>query len=415
MTAQFDILIKNAKLRGASESLVNIGISDGKIVALGENLAGESNLVLDAEGNLVSESFVNPHLHLCKVYTLQMMDEEALTAYQGEGMGKAMNAIELAARVKEKYDEAWIIKNVRKALAQAAIYGNTHLRAFADVDSKARLEGVKALIRAREEFKGIVEIQVCAFAQDGWVREPGVDKLMRESMELGADVAGGIPWIEYTEADVQRHVKEIFDLALEFNKDVSMLVDDAGDAGLRSLEAMAVEAIRRGWQGRALAHHARAMALYPQPYFQKVSALLKHAKMGVVSDPHTGPLHARVKELLAEGVNVCLGQDDISDAYYPFGRNNMLEVAFLTAHLLWMTTNRDMETLYDMITVNAAQAMNVMDHELKVGANANLVILDMPNVLEALRNHHAPQRVISNGKLIDRARMDSVARTGEWE
>jgi cytosine/creatinine deaminase len=415
MAAQFDILIKHAKLRRSPESLVDIGISDGRIVSLEEKLDGDSVSVTDAGGNLVTESFVNPHLHLCKVYTLQMMDEEALTAYQREGMGKAMNAIELAARVKEKYDEAWIIKNVRKAVAQAAICGNTHIRAFADVDSKARLEGVKALIRAREEFKGIVEIQVCAFAQDGWVREPGADKLMRQAIELGADVVGGIPWIEYTDADVQQHVKEIFDLAQEFNKDVSMLVDDAGDAGLRSLEAMAVEAIRRGWQGRALAHHARAMALYPQPYFQKIAALLKQAKMGVVSDPHTGPLHARVKELLAEGVNVCLGQDDISDAYYPFGRNNMLEVAFLAAHLLWMTTSREMETLYDMITVNAAKAMNVMDHELKVGANANLVILDAPNVLETLRNHNAPQRVISNGKLIDRARMDSVARTGEWE
>ncbi|MCI0607783.1 MAG: amidohydrolase family protein [Anaerolineae bacterium] len=415
MTAQFDILIKHARLRGKPESLVNIGISDGQIVSLEERLSGEAKSVIDAEGNLVTESFVNPHLHLCKVYTLQMMDEEALTAYQGEGMGKAMNAIELAARVKEKYDEAWIIKNVRKAVAQAAIYGNTHIRAFADVDSKARLEGVKALIRAREEFKGIVEIQVCAFAQDGWVREPGADKFMRQAMELGADVVGGIPWIEYTDADVQQHVREIFDLAQEFNKDVSMLVDDAGDPGLRSLEAMAVEAIKRGWQGRALAHHARAMALYPQPYVQKVAALLKQAKMGVVSDPHTGPLHARVKELLAEGVTVCLGQDDISDAYYPFGRNNMLEVAFLAAHLLWMTTSREMEMLYDMVTVNAAQAMNIMNHQLKVGANANLVILDAPNVLEALRNHITPSCVISNGKLIDRARMDSVTRTGDWE
>jgi cytosine deaminase len=233
-------------------------------------------------------------------------------------------------------------------------------------------------------------------------------------MELGADAVGGIPWIEYTEADIQRHVKAIFDLAQEFNKDVSMLVDDAGDPGLRSLEAMAVESIRRGWQGRALAHHARAMALYPQPYFQKVAALLKQAKMAVVTDPHTGPLHAQVKELFAEGVTVCLGQDDISDAYYPFGRNNMLEVAFLAAHLLWMTTRREMETLYDMITVNAAQAMNIKDHELKVGTNANLVILNAPNVLEALREHHAPRFGISHGKLIDRTEMESLARTGEW-
>jgi len=389
--------------------LVDIGIVDGRVVALEENLNREANSVIDAEGNLVTESFVNPHLHLCKVYTLQMMDEEALTSYQGEGMGKAMNAIELAARVKEKYDEVWIIKNVRKAVAQAALYGNTHIRAFADVDSQARLQGVKALIRAREEFKGVVEIQVCAFAQDGWVREPGTDQLMRQAMELGADVVGGIPWIEYTENDIQQHIKAIFDLAQEFDKDVSMLVDDAGDPGLRSLETMAVETIRRDWQGRALAHHARAMALYPQPYFQKVAALLKQAKMAVVSDPHTGPLHARVKELLAEGVTVCLGQDDISDAYYPFGRNNMLEVAFLASHLLWMTTHREMETLYDMITLNAAEAMNVKDHQLEVGAPANLVVLDAPNVLEALREHNAPRFVISHGKLIDQATVKSIA------
>jgi cytosine/creatinine deaminase len=415
MPNQYDILINRARLRGRLESLVDIAITGGQIVSLEENLAGDAEIVIDAQGDLVTESFVNPHLHLCKVYTRQMMDEEALTDYHAEGMGKAMTTIELAARIKEKYDEVWIIKNVRKSVAQAAIYGNTHIRAFADVDSKARLEGVKALLLAREEFKGIVEIQVCAFAQDGWVREPGVDKLMRQSMELGADVVGGIPWIEYTDADVHQHVREIFDLAQEFNKDVSMLVDDAGDPGLRSLETMTVEAIRRGWQGRALAHHARAMALYPQPYFQKIAALLKQAKMAIVSDPHTGPLHARVKELLAEGVTVCLGQDDVSDAYYPFGRNNMLEVAFLAAHLLWMTTNRELETLYDMVTLNAAQAMNLKDHQLKVGARANLVVLSAANVLEALREHTAPRFIVSNGNLVDRARMESVAQTGKWE
>jgi cytosine/creatinine deaminase len=132
-----------------------------------------------------------------------------------------------------------------------------------------------------------------------------------------------------------------------------------------------------------------------------------------VTDPHTGPLHARVKELLAEGVTVCLGQDDISDAYYPFGRNNMLEVAFLAAHLLWMTTRREMETLYDMITVNAAQAMNISDYQLKAGAMANLVVLNAPNILEALREHSAPRFVISHGKLIDRIEMEALARAGE--
>jgi cytosine deaminase len=348
------------------------------------------------------------------VYTLEMMDELALQAYHGVEMGKAMTAIELAARIKDQYDQAWIIKNVRRAVAQAALNGCTHLRAFADVDTKARLEGVKALLRAREEFKGIVDIQVVAFAQDGIVRESGAAKLVREAMASGADVVGGIPWIEYTEAAIQEHVKVIFDIAVAYGKDVSMLVDDAGDPGLRSLELMAVEAIRRGWQGRALAHHARAMALYPKPYFQKVAALLKAAQMGVVSDPHTGPLHARVRELLEEGVLVCLGQDDISDAYYPYGRNNMLEVAFLASHLLWMTTSSEMDTLYDMVTTRAAQAMGLRDFALRPSSPAHLVILDAPNILEALRYHAAPTHVISHGKLVDLERMKNLSRTTEW-
>jgi len=415
MAQHFDILIQGAQLRDGSKPLSEIGIAAGRIAALAEKLDGSAALAIDAHGGLVSESFVNPHLHLCKVYTRAMMDEGSLAGYHAEGMGKAMTTIELAARVKEKYAEDWIIINVRRAVAQAALHGTTHMRAFADVDPKARLEGVKALIRARGEFAGIVEIQVCAFAQDGLVREPGAGEWMLKAMQLGADVVGGIPWIEYTDADIQKHVSQIFDLAQQFDKDVSMLVDDAGDPGLRSLEAMAVEAIRRGWQGRALAHHARAMALYPQPYFQKMAALLRQAKMAVVSDPHTGPLHARVKELLEEDVTVCLGQDDISDAYYPFGRNNMLEVAFLAAHLLWMTTGRDLETLYDMITVSAARAMNVSGHSLQVGAPADIVVLAAPNVLEALREHAAPLWVISGGKPVDRARMESVARTGEWD
>ena len=180
-----------------------------------------------------------------------------------------------------------------------------------------------------------------------------------------------------------------------------MLVDDAGDPGLRTLEKLAVKAIEVGWEGRCLAHHARAMSLYPEPYFRKVVALLKQARMGVVSDPQTGPLHARVKELLAEGALVALGQDDIADAYYPFGRNNLLEVGFLAAHLLWMTTFEEMEKIYDMITVDAARAMNVERFAVEVGNPAHLVVLNAGSVYEALWHLEEPLAVISHGQLLD--------------
>jgi cytosine deaminase len=406
----FDLVIRNATLRGAAGHPADIGIAGGRIAAIGPRLAGRAAQEVDARGGLVTESYVNPHLHLCKVWTAAMMDELAMQAYHGAGMANAATAIDLAARVKDGYDESWITPNARRAVALAALNGNLHIRALADVDAKARLEGVKALLRVREEFRGIVEVQVVAFAQDGIVREPGAADLLREALALGADVVGGIPWIEPSAADKKKHVQVCFDLAREFDRDVSMLLDDAGDARLRSLELMAQAAIEHGWEGRALAHHCRAMALYDEGYFRDLVALLGRARVPVVSDPHTGPLHARVRDLLDAGLTVCLGQDDISDAYYPFGRNNMLEVAFLASHLLWMTGRADLDRLYDMITRHAAAAINLRDYGLAVGRAAHLVVLNAPDVLEALRWHAPPAQVVSHGKLVDVAAMRRIAQ-----
>jgi len=394
----FDLVIRNARTRFSGNDLLDIGIKQGRISRLRKKLKGESLKVIDASGKLVTESFVNAHLHLCKVYTLAMVGDEAQVSYQSGAMGKAMTAIELASKVKEKYDEAWIIKNVRKALRLAVEYGTTHLRAFADTDTKARLEGVKALLRAKEEFKEAVDIQVVAFPQDGVVRDPGAEDFLRKAMELGADVVGGIPWIEYTDEDAHEHIDRMFKLAKEYDKDISMLMDDAGDPGLRTLEMLAVRTIKEGWQGRVTAHHARAVALYPEPYFRKIAALLKRARIGMVSDPQTGPLHAKVRDLYDEGIAVALGQDDIADAYYPYGRNNMLEVAFLASHLMWMTTFDEMEILYDLITTRASQTMAVPGFEMKEGNQANLVVLNAESVWEALTYHEAPRHVIKEGK-----------------
>jgi len=394
----FDLMIRNARTRFSQGKLLDIGIRGEKIARIGERLEGKARKEIDASGKLVTESFVNGHLHLCKVYTLTKVSQEALTSYQGESMGKAMTAIELASKVKESYDESWIIDNVRRAVRLANRFGTTHIRAFADTDTKARLEGVKALLKAREEFKDRVEIQVVAFPQDGVVRDPGAEDYVRQALELGADVVGGIPWIEYTDADAGKHIDLMFALARKYDRDVSMLIDDAGDPGLRTLEMLAVKTIREGWEGRVMVHHARAMQLYPEPYFRKIAALLKRARIGVVSDPHTGPLHARVRDLYDEGVSIALGQDDIRDAYYPFGRNNMLEVAFLAAHLLWMTTFEEMEILYDLITTHAARAMSVADFRLEEGCRANLVVLEAESVVDALTHHEAPLHVIKDGR-----------------
>ena len=89
----YDILIENAKTRKTGKEQVSIGIQDGKIAAIGKDLAKDAKQVIDAKGGLVTESFVNGHLHLCKVFTLEMAGQAALGEYHGGSMGGAMTAI----------------------------------------------------------------------------------------------------------------------------------------------------------------------------------------------------------------------------------------------------------------------------------------------------------------------------------
>jgi len=397
---KFDLVLRSARLR--SGGISDIAIANGKIAAIAENIGTSADRVLDAERNLVTEPFVIAHLHLDKVMTGSLAEEAVLSEYQGGGsMGSSMTAIELASNVKERYVESEIVQRVRGLLNEAERYGVSHIRAFCDVDPKAELKGVRALLRIKKEFKDRIQVQVVAFPQDGILREPGTEELLYKSMELGAEVVGGIPWIERTDEDERKHTDIAYEIAKKYNADISMLTDDAGDPELRTTEYLATSAIKNNWNGRVSACHVRASALYNEVHHRKFAAILKAAGVGVVTDPHTGPLHVKVKELLAVGVNVALSQDDVDDAYYPYGRCNLLEVAFLASHLLWMMSQRDREILYAMITENAARILRIDGYGLRVGNPANMIELNAKDLKQAYTYHAEPRHIIRNGRLIE--------------
>ena len=393
-----DVVIANATLRRAG-GLHSIGI-DGARIAEVTTEALDGRHTIDAAGALVTESFVNAHMHLDKVYTLDRAGQAALAEYTGTGMGGAMTSIELASAVKREYHASWIAANVERAVEAAVVNGVRHVLAFADVDTTAELRGITPVIAAREKFRGIVDLHVVAFPQDGLLRDPGAEELVTEAVELGADVVGGIPWIELSDADAHEHVRRMCELAADRGLRVAMLVDDAGDPTLRTTEMLATEMIRTKLIGRGIANHARAVGQYAEPSIRRVIALARQAGLSFVSDPHTGPLHLPVMEFLDAGLPVALGQDDIEDAYYPFGRHNMLEVAFLAAHILSAVSDAAIERLYDAITTTAARAIGVRGHELRPGGNADLVVLDGASVREVLTRHSAPRYVIHSGRVV---------------
>jgi cytosine deaminase len=398
MSEPHDLVIASARLRGGDGPRW-VAVRDGRIAAISDTPLSAAQ-VIDADGSLVTTSFVNAHMHLDKVYTLDLVGADAVAAYTDGSMGAAMASIELASAVKASYDEAVIAANARHCLRSGVQHGVRHVLAFADVDTAAGLRGVRPLLRLREEFRGVIDLQVVAFPQDGLLRDPGAEDLVREAVELGADVVGGIPWIEHTDADAREHVRRMCELAAATGSRVAMLVDDAGDPALRTTEMLASEMIRLGLQGRAVACHARALSQYPTPSLLRVARLARAAGLGFVSDPHTGPLHLPVFELLAEGLPVALGQDDCEDAYYPFGRHNMLEVVFLAAHVLGATVGPRLDALLDAVTTTAARVMGISRHELVVGGSADLVVLDGTTVREVVARHAAPRYVVASGRVV---------------
>jgi cytosine deaminase len=223
---------------------------------------------------------------------------------------------------------------------------------------------------------------------------------VRAAVELGADVVGGIPWIEHTDAEAREHVRRMCELAAAHGRRVAMLVDDAGDASLRTTEMLAEAMLEHGLEGRGVAHHARAVGLYSRPSLERLAGLAKRAGLGFVSDPHTGPLHLPVRELAALGLPVALGQDDIEDAFYPFGRHNLVEVAFLAAHALEAVDTAGIDLVYDAVTTTAATVLGVTGHCLAEGGHADLVVHHQRTLRSVLAHHDVPAYVVASGRVV---------------
>ncbi len=406
-----DLIVRKAKLRGET-GLLDLAIEAGKIAAIAPRLPARAPVEIDATGRLVTPPFVNPHVHLDKALLGEVMRPNVSQTLE--------EAIAITWDFKRAYTEADIVKRAGEVIEMAVRQGTLVIRAFADVDSVGGLMPVKGLLATRERYKKLVRMEVVAFPQEGILRNPGTEALMREAMALGADVVGGLPWYEMTDADARAHIDIAFDIAESRDADIHMLVDDTDDANSRSLEYLAVKTLREGYAGRVSASHCGALAAYNQIYAEKVIGLVKEAGVTIVSNSHISLVLAgrrdrepvrrgitRVRELLRAGVNVASGQDDVNDPYYPFGRASQLEVALFMAHTAHLSYPDELETVFDMVTVNAARALRLQSYGLKVGSDGDMLVWNAATVKEALTAQLPPTWVIRGGKLLAKTSVQS--------
>jgi cytosine deaminase len=407
-----DLLLRGARLPGEAGSR-DIGIREG-VIAAPEPDARE---IVDLHGSLVTPALVEPHIHLDAVLTVgEPRHNQTGSLFEGIAIW--------AERVKELTAED-VKRRVRTVLRWQLANGVQFVRSHVDVCDHD-LRAVRALLELRQEIGDQMTLQLVAFPQQGIMSFEGGEDLMRRAVDLGVDVVGAIPHFELTREYGERSVKFAMALAAEKGLRVDIHCDETDDEHSRFVEVMAAETIRLGMGGRVTASHTTAMHSYNNAYAYRLINNLKRAQMHMVTNPLDNSVlqgrfdsypirrgHTRVKELLAAGVNVCVGHDSVMDPWYPLGYGDPLQAAFVLAHYGQMSGHAELRTLVDMITVNPAQALGVEGYGLGDGCRADLCVFAAPTEMDVIRLVAPRRMVVRAGKVV--ARTEPARTTVVWD
>ncbi|MBW4934127.1 cytosine deaminase [Marinobacter sp. F4206] len=404
MTEHLDAIV-NARLP-EHEGLYRLAITDGcfgDITAQPDRVAARAN-ELDADSNLVTPAFVEPHIHL----------DAALTAGEPRWnqSGTLFEGIECWSERKVTLNREDVINRATQTLKLFAAHGIQYVRTHVDV-TDPNLTALKAMLEVREQTADYVDLQIVAFPQEGIWSFPNGRELMEEAIRLGADVVGGIPHFEFTRDYGAESVRWLMELAHKHDRLVDVHCDEIDDPESRFLEILAAEALRLDYGSRVSASHTCAMGSYNDAYCSRLFRLLKKSGLRFLSMP-TESLHlqgrfdgypkrrglTRVPELLDAGLKVAFGQDSIRDPWYPIGNGNMLrtlDVGLHACHMLGMSQiNRSLE----LITDNGAAALDLKEYGIARGMPARCIVQQGQTPYEVLLGQRPVLASVRDGKLL---------------
>ena len=323
----------------------------------------------------MTAGLVDAHIHL---------DKALLGARAPSLEGTVAEAIRVTGAAKRSFTRQDIADRARRVLDMAVRQGTTAMRSHVEVDPIVGLMGFEAILPLRREYSPAIDLQLCAFAQEGILQMPGTEALLREALRLGADLVGGVP---YNDTDAHRHIAIVFDLAAEFGVDVDFHTDFFDEPQHLHALHIARETIRRGWQGRVALGHMSEMAALPPDEQDRVARALAEAGVAVIVLPATdlylmGRKDVRavrrgiapVKRLLAAGVTVAAATNNVRNAFTPLGTAGLPLMGYLLGVAAHMGADPELRQVLDMLTAHPARILRLPDRGLAVGGRADLVI-----------------------------------------
>lgn len=394
------VLFKNIIIDETNEKK-DLLVENGKITKVGQNLNQKAERVIDGEGRVLLPGFVESHIHLDKALIADRLPNKS---------GTLKEAIEVTGKLKPTFTNEDVEDRVRKVLDMLIKYGTTHVRTQSEFDPSGGFGGFETVMKLRDEYKDIINIQVVAFPQEGIFKSPGTEEMMHKAMQMGADVVGGIP---YNDTDPEAHIDLVFEIAKKYDKDLDLHQDFTDSYQKQTIKYLCEKTIKEGYQGRVTVGHMTSIGAMPDAELEPILKLMAEAEINVLSLPMTD-LHlggrgdeynvrralTPIRKLRDAGVNVCLSTNNIRNAFTPYGNGDIIQVAMLAIPVAHLGGADDIGTVLPMITTNPAKAIGLEDYGVAEGCNADLILLDTKKYEDSIIDIPSRLIVMTKGNII---------------
>ena len=331
------------------------------------------------------------HIHLDKA---GIMGRCAICA------GTLAEAVRETAKAKAGFTEEDVYARASAVLEKAILNGTTRLRTFVEIDPRAGFRSFEAIRRVKADYAGLIDVEICAFAQEGLTNEPETEAMLEKALRAGADCIGGCP---YTDPRPDEHIRRIFDLGQRFDVSVDFHLDFDLNPDGSNLQAVIEQTRTRGYEGRVSVGHVTKLSAMPADELDRMGLRLAEAGVAVTVLPATdlfllgreferlvprgvAPAH----RLAAQGVVATIATNNVMNPFTPFGDVSLIRMANLYANVAHLGAPADLVRVFGMIAGDAARLLGFDGYGVEAGAAADLVILDAETAAQAVAEIAAP-------------------------
>lgn len=391
------LLLKNLRLMGADAA--DVLIEGGRIAQIAPKITPTGEVTVeDCGGALALPGLVDAHAHLDK--TLWGMP------WHPHQQGKSLQQmIDTERKLRHELDMDAERQSARQ-VALALSKGTTAIRSHVDIDTEHGLSLHRGVAATRARYADVMQIETVAFPQSGLMIRPGPLELMDEALREGADIVGGLDPCGI-DRDPKGQLDAVFGLAEKHGKPIDVHLHEPGEMGAFSLEMILDRTEALAMQGRVTVSHAFCLGMGDQA---RVAGLLDRIAALEVSLATTAPAARPVPSVAAcreRGIAICAGNDGIRDTWTPYGNACMLERAMLVGLRNNFRADVEVGWALDTCTTEGAKVMGLEGYGLAEGCRADLVLVDVEAVSEAITLRPPRRLVLSGGQI--------VARNGETE